>query len=69
MTHLETVPQPSCPLCGTNSNVGRDRVGGHHVYLCSDCWTVFTGGTDEWEQWRKKRERRASWRTTRGVDA
>ena len=61
MTALEAVNAPSCPLCGENRAVGKDRVGGHHVWLCSLCWTVFDGTEDEWRKWTKRREQRASW--------
>lgn len=54
----------SCPFCGTNDRVSRDRMGGSHdhrvqgrmVWLCTRCWTVFQGGQGEWERCRGTRQ-------------
>lgn len=56
MTHLDEPERPSCPLCTTREDVRRDRVAGRHVYLCGLCWTVFTGGEDEWHHFAKQRD-------------
>lgn len=48
-------PAPSCPLCGGNEKVERERSG----WLCGACWTVFSGSADEWARWREQRESRA----------
>lgn len=48
-------PDPTCPLCASNSDVERHR----HGYLCGACWTVFTGSPDEWSRMREVREMRA----------
>lgn len=62
--HLEPPPRaPTCPHCGTNERVQRDRMGGtrkgdqgQRRWLCGTCWTVFDGGQHEWESTRKTRE-------------
>lgn len=70
-------PKPTCPICGTNELVERDTMGGlghngnvnqaRRVWLCvGQCWTVFDGGTGEWERMRDRREMRAKHRAERG---
>lgn len=55
MTDLEPIARPSCPVCGANDEVER-QMGG---WLCTGCWTVFSGSADEWARWRERRENRA----------
>lgn len=57
MTYRDDPPEaPTCPLCASNDEVQRDTIRGHHIWLCGHCWTAFSGGTDEWEQWRNRRD-------------
>lgn len=57
MTDRDPAPQlPSCPTCGENDRVERERVGGRLAYSCGRDWTVFDGSADEWTRMSKTRE-------------
>lgn len=66
MMHFDSVSAPTCPICGTNDKVRRDKMGGgavgnvdaRLVWVCSRCWSVFAGSQQEWERSRSTRERR-----------
>lgn len=66
MMHFDPVSAPTCPMCGTNDKVRRDKMGGgavgnvhaRLVWVCSRCWSVFAGSQQEWERSRSTRERR-----------
>lgn len=54
MTDRDPVPSaPTCPVCSSHEKVERDRLKG---WLCGGCWTVFSGGQDEWDRTRYMRE-------------
>lgn len=56
VTQREEFTAPTCPVCGDREKVQREK----GRWLCGGCWTLFTGGQDEWERSRAQRERRAS---------
>jgi ribosomal protein L37AE/L43A len=56
-------PRPSCPVC--TSTDGVDRAGPHR-WVCTGCWTLFTGGQGEWEQARRLRETYQALRAEKG---
>lgn len=66
MMHFDPASAPTCPICGTNDKVRRDKMGGSTVgnvnarlvWVCSRCWSVFAGGQHEWDRSRNARERR-----------
>lgn len=56
MTDRDPTPhKPTCPLCGDNARVERER----DRWLCVACWTVFMGSQDEWNRMREARENRS----------
>ena len=59
MTALDPHPSPSCPICGLNEAVTKERLGqGWRWYCTGPCGaTVFTGGDDEWRHHAKDRDR------------
>jgi len=59
MTYRDEPPMPSCPMCGGNEQVSRDTFGQKNhrgAYLCGLCWSVFSGGQDEWNRSHEARE-------------
>lgn len=50
------VHPPSCPVCQSRDAVERHRSN----WVCTGCWTVFTGSRDEWERSHDHRDQYAA---------
>lgn len=53
MTRFDPPRRPSCPVCSSPDGVDR---AGPQKWVCTGCWTLFTGEQGEWEQARRLRE-------------
>lgn len=54
MTDRDPIPlAPTCPVCISRERVERQKPA---RWLCSTCWTLFTGSQGEWESFRYMRE-------------
>ena len=55
---IETRPSPTCPTCGTNTDIERLRTPiADRQFWCGSCDSVFAGTTGEWERMRTRRDR------------
>lgn len=53
MSDRDPIPMaPTCPVCAKRDRVQRSG----RRWLCGGCWTLFSGGQDEWERTRDMRE-------------